>query len=305
MAQNAILCAINRFDAGTYTEGPEETLRLDFVNDVYGLTTPNSTTLPVSNLADKQLSKVWRTLNVDPLWTWFECDFGAVRQIDVVGLLAHNGTANSKWRVRLSNDKNFATSLYDSGLVNMLPQMASFGVKPWGIWQWGDPLGATEVPTDVKPHSIIVLPSSITAQYLRIDVSDVANPAGYFEAGRCYAGPKYQPTKNIGFGWEIGYDDPSEIDYSLGGQDWPNEKPRRKVAKISFEFLDQTESYLNLFEFIDRRKGIVGDILFIPQPDRTDLYFYEVIYGRMRELGNQVQPYHDVVSKTYVIEEKI
>lgn len=305
MAQNAIICAINRFDSGTYTEGPEDTLYLDFVNGVYGLASASSTSLPVSNLANRQLSKVWRTANTNPLWTWFTCNFGSVRQIDVVSLLAHNISALGKWRVRLSNDPTFATSIYDSGLVASQPDMASFGVKPWGVWQWGEALGAYEVPTDLKINSVLVLPASYNAMYLRIDISDPTNADGYIEAGRCYAGPKYQPTKNISYGWEIGWQDDSEAERSLGGQLYFNPKPKYREVKFTLEYVTQEEAYLNLFEFIDRRKGVSGDILFIPQPDRTDFYLYEVIYGRMRELGSISQPTWNTVSKSYVLEELI
>lgn len=302
MAQNAIFCAINRFDAGTYTEGPEDTLWLDFVEDTYGVSSASSP-LPVSNLANRQLSKVWRTLNTLPTWTWFVCNFGSVRQIDVVSLLAHNITATGQWRVRLSNDPTFATSIYDSGLQKAWPSMSSFGVKPWGTWSWGEALGAFEVPEDITPSSILILSSSVNAQYLRVDISDEVNPAGYIQAGRCYAGPKYQPSKNISYGWEIGYRDESEVTKSIGGQTYVDEKTKYRVVSINLEYLTEEESYLNLFEFIDRRKGISGDLLFIPKPDKPELFLHEVIYGRMQDLGPQINPHYNVVSKAYVIEE--
>ncbi len=285
MAQNAIFCAINRFDSGTYTASA------------------SSPQLPVSNLANRQLSKVWRTLSVVPADTWLTCDFGAVRQIDVIALLAHNITSVGQWRIRLSNDSTFSTSIYDSGLQKAWPSMSSFGVKPWGVFTWGEALGSFEIPADLKPNSILVLDDSVNAQYLRIDISDATNADGYIQAGRCYAGPKYQPTKNISYGWENGYIDESEVSKSIGGQTYIDEKSRYRVVSINLEFLAEEEAYLNLFEFIDRRKGISGDLLFIPKPDRPDLFLHEVIYGRMRDLGPQINPYYNVVSKAYVIEE--
>ena len=305
MAANAIICAVNRFDEGTYTEGPDETLRLDFVNDVYGIDTSNSTALPVSNLKDRQLSKVWRTLNADPNWTWFTCDFGVVRQIDVFALLSTNLTSSGKIRIRLASDPYFYSVVYDSGLQQAWPILPSFGVKPWGVWTWGESIGSIESPPDLKPNCVFVLPSSYSARYMRVDISDSLNPSGYIQAGRCYAGPKFQPTKNISYGWEIGYLDDSTFSKSLGGQTYANILPRYREVKLTFEYLTQEEVYLNLFEFIDRRKGSSGDVLFIPQPDRTDLFLFEVIYGRMSQLGSISQPYYSVVTKSYTIEELI
>lgn len=303
MAQNAIFCAINRFDSGTWIEGPEDTLWLDFEEDTYGVS--GSSSLPVSNLANRQLSKVWRTRNTLPTWTWFVCDFGAVRQIDVVALLSHNISPEGQWRVRLSNDSTFATSIYDSSMTKAWPAMSSFGVKPWGVWSWGEALGVFETPEDLRPNSILVLDDSVNAQYLRIDISDPTNPDGYIQAGRCYSGPKYQPTKNISYGWEIGWKDDSEVVKSIGGQTYVDEKPRYREVSFTLEYLSEEESYLNLFEFIDRRKGISGDVLFIPKPDRSDLFLHEVVYGRMKDLGPQINPNWNVVSKAYTMEELI
>lgn len=303
---NAILCAVNHFDSGTFVEGPEDIIYADFSSDYYASSSGvDSNPLPVSNMKDRQLSKVWRTQGVDKTWTWFQVNFGTQRLIDIVSLLSHTISYVGKVRIRLWSDLEMTDMVYDSGYVGSWPVLTSFGVKPWGVWQWGEPIGVVEIPEDQKINFIHILPEGKYAFMMRVDIDDESNSAGYIDIGRCYAGPSFVPSKNISYGFEIRWVDNSESQRSLSGQKYSQTKSKYREAKFSFDFLTKEEVYLNLFEYIDRRKGVVGDVLFIPSPDNPEYFIYEVIYGTMSELGGVVQSSSNYVSKNYVIEELI
>lgn len=297
-----IICAQNRFDDATLFEGPEDSYFADFVADLYGL--PGTGPLPVSNLKTQLVSEVWRSLSDDPAWTWFRADFGVARLIDVVALINHNITSAGKWRVRLSNDHNFSTTTYDSGLIDAWPSIGGYGALPWGVFQWGDII-STQDAAYFKISSYCILPENITGRYLRIDISDANNPAGYIQAGRCWAAPAWRPSLDMQYGWSIGWVDPSEVSKSRGGQASIKVLPKYRVLSFELADIPEAEMYPNAFDYIDRRKGISGDILVIPQPSKPELFIHEAIYGRMQSLAPVSNPYFERRSKPFIVEELI
>lgn len=296
---NAIFAGLNRIDEATLTEGPEETLHMDFMSDLYGIVGANP--LPVSQLKNRLLHKVWRTTSADPRWTWFVADFGQARSIDVVALIKHNGTTSGQWRIRFSNDPYFATSIYDSGLINLWPSQSGFGSLPWGTFPWGGVVNP-EQATNYYINSIHILPASQSARYMRIDISDPTNPSGYFQLGRALASPVYRPSTNIQYNWGIGWEDSSLVRETIDGVIYGERRRRRRVITFNLEHIPELELYGNI-SYLDRVKGVIGDMLFIPQPDKPDLLLHEAIYCRMRELAPAINPYFERRSRAFVLEE--
>lgn len=291
---NALFVTLNRSDDGNYTVGSE------------------SPSLPIENLQERQLTKVFRTAGVaapdqsirdtDPAKTWFEIDLLAVQILDVLALLNHNLTQAGKWRVRLSMVADFSTVVYDTGEIDSWPLVSGFGSLPWGVFNWGDVVQPSEA-TFYTISSVLVLEQPTSARYIRVDLVNESNPDGFLQAGRFMAGPAYRPSKNIEYGWQIGWKDDSTATKTIGGQTYMESKPRYRVAGFSIANIDETEIYSNVFDFIDRRKGISGEILFIPQPNKPDLFIHEVIYGRMAVLNPITHPDYSGRSRTFEMEE--
>lgn len=298
--ERCMFVTTNRGDGGTFTNGSEVA------------------TLPATNLKDRQRTKVWRTQVVTApsqattatrdttaARTWLEVDLGVPYLIDVVALLSNNISQSGTWRARIATaaDFNLSSIVYDSAEVSAWPQLGGFGSLPWGVFNWGDQLSAAEL-SYYKIDSLLVLPAAKVGQYLRIDINDPTNSAGYIQAGRLVIGPGWQPSVNMDVGWQIGWQDDSEVSRTLGGQIYVDERPRYRIARVTLAQLSETEMYANAFDFIDRRKGISGDILFIPQPSQPSLFIHEVLYGRMRTLSPITNPQvGDVRAKDFEIEE--
>jgi hypothetical protein len=286
VSDNALFVTVNRADAGTYTAGSQVG------------------SLPVTNLADRQLTKVWRTSSVTASVTWFQVDLGASYILHAFALLAHNISQSGRWRVRISNEALMASTVYDSGSQLAWPTIGGFGSLPWGAFQWGGLLSATEA-AEYTISSFHIMPSSLTARYVRVDVADEQNGSTFIEAGRFIAGPSYQPTLNIEYGWEIGFEDTSIITKSMGGQTYIDERARYRVIRFTLSNIDQVELYHNIFDYLDRRRGIVGDVLFIPQPSEPTLYLHEAIYGRLRVINAIGNPDFSGRQRTFELEELI
>lgn len=258
--------------------------------------------LPAANLQDRQISRVARIPSVSSASTWWQVDFGQNRIVDIVALLAHNLTQAATWRVRLSLASDMSSPLYDSGTVDAWPPVGGFGNLPWGVFSWGNELSSNELAF-YSGQSFAILPDSVTARYLRVDIVDTSNTAGYIEAGRLVAGPAWFPSRNLLYGWSIGWQDDSTVDKSLGGQTFVDQKPLYRVLRFALTGIEEAELMSNSFDFLQRRKGLSGDLLFIPQPQRPEMLLHEAIYGRLRSMTPVTNPSVGVRAQEFELEE--
>lgn len=280
---NMLFAGANRVDAATVTAG-----------------TANAS-FPASNLKLPELSRPWRSTNVTApgagrdtgATTWLECDFGKTYLVQCVALLQHNLSQGAKWRVRLSNDATWAAAdVYDSGLVNAWPAMQGFGTGEWGDFTWGGVVALEDLPL-YSMHAFALLPNSVSVRYLRLELSDAGNSKGFLQAARLLASPIWQPTINMDLDWSVGWEDPSVESRALGGVVTFDKRPSYRVAAFSLSHMPEAEAAANVLDYLDRRKGRTGDLLWIPQPLKPDSYVHEAIYGRQRRLDPIRNPYVD------------
>ena len=258
--------------------------------------------LPVTNLQDRQIVKPWRTTTTATASTWVRAAFTQPQVVGVVALIRHNFSQGSSWRIRVGDDPNFATAAYDSGWVDVWPKFEEFGTLPWGVFQWGG-LVPQEVATQITLSAYHLLPMPVVAQQLRIDIDDAANPAGYLQAGRLVAGPAYRPSRDMLYGWSIGFEDPSVVSKSRGGQTWIDVQERFRVLRFTLSNLNENEAFNNVFDYLFRRKGVAGDVLVIPRADKPDQYHNQAIYGRLRTLEPLTNPYWESFETNFEVEE--
>lgn len=194
------------------------------------------------------------------------------------------------------------TAVYDSGPLLAWPVVGGFGVLPWGQFLWGNALPPDEAGLYTISSYHVIDPQR-SGQNLFVNIYDETNTALYVEAGRLMVGPAWRPSYGMLYGWEIWFEDDSQIDQSLGGQDYADEVPRYRVCRFELDQIDDVEIYANAFDFIDRRKGVVGDIVVIPQPSRPELFIHEAMYGRCRMLHPIRHPTFAGRSKVFEIKE--
>ena len=234
--------------------------------------------LPVENLQDRQIVKVYRsdaatTVEID-------VDFGQSRVVDFVALIRHNISQSGTIRWRLSTVSDFATTVYDSGAVDAWPVVEEFGTLPWGVFSWGGFLNP-EVAAEYTISSFDILDTPAQARYLRVNIADDSNADGYIQAGRLISGPSYRPSTNYGFGSQFEFVDESRVVKSRGGQTFVDEVERFRRARFELINLPEAEIFGNVFNNLDRLRGIANDILIIPQPDDPSTWVTQNIYGRL------------------------
>jgi len=236
-------------------------------------------TLPASNLQDQQIVKIWRNTQTS---AQIDVDFGQQRIVDFMALIRHNISQTGTIRWRLSAVSDFSTTVYDSGTIDAWPIVEEFGTLPWGVFQWGGRLNP-EVAAEYTISSFDVLTTAVQARYLRIDISDSLNADGYLQAGRLIAGPSYRPSVNYANGVQFEFVDESRITKSRGGQTFVDEVERYRVMRFELINLPENEMFGNVFNSIDRLRGVSKDILVIPQPAKSSTWITQNIYGRIRQ----------------------
>jgi hypothetical protein len=283
MPTNMIISSTNYSDSGTIT-----------VDNAVG-------TLPITNLQDRQIVKIWRNTQTT---AQIDVDFGQGRIVDFAALIKHTISQTGKIRWRLSNASDFSSTVYDSGLIDAWPIVEEFGTLPWGVFSWGGYLNIT-VAAQYTISTFAVLSSPVQARYLRIDISDPDNTDGYIQAGRLIAGPAYKPSINYANGVEFEFVDDSRITKSRGGQTFVDEIERFRRIRFELINLPENEMFQNVFNAIDRLRGVAQDILIIPQPDEPTTWITQNIYGRITQTSPIVNSALNFYGRQIEVEELI
>ncbi|MEN8721875.1 MAG: hypothetical protein ABF335_03200 [Alphaproteobacteria bacterium] len=222
--------------------------------------------LPRCNLASRFLGEVARTNGLDPAAMLVDADLGASKTIRVVALLAHNGSATGGARIIASDEDDFSTVKYDSGDTDLWPTVFTPGTVEWeadSFW-----LGVPEAAIrDAYPALFIhILPEGVVARYWRVEITDDANPDGYFEAGRLILSPGWQPLLNYSIDWRMGIVDPSNASESLGGAKHFELRPSFRVARISLDHMTAQEGWERAFD-LTQVLGRVGEVFVVLDPE--------------------------------------
>lgn len=259
------------------------------------------TSLPLSNLSDRQPGLVARAASVSPGDTRLVLDFGTPKPVSFVALLRHNLTQNGRWRVQLARDQEFSQSADDSGVAGIWPQIQPFGVGVWGEFNWGGRLSSEEAAT-YGISAFHVAPQTVIARYLSIELFDELNPAGYLEAGRLVVGTAWRPSINMQYGWSIQQVDTSKSVKSRGGQSYVDIQPKFRRLRFSIDYLGRDEMFGNAYE-LERLKGAGGDLFVMIDPDDIVHRHRHSVYGVLQDTTPISNPVADRFSKSFTIDE--
>lgn len=228
--------------------------------------------------------------------------------VTAAGSLVQNVHVARKWRSESAGDWLLA----DLGALVSLDTVAVIGLTATGYrvrLSSSDPTGAAGDVLDTGTLSvdqaylqaIALLDAPGSARYLRVDLTNSSGT--YVEAGRLVAGLRNLFEINFSFGWSIGYVDPSIATKTRGGQTQVSREQSYRQVSLSFESMRPTDRY-SFVEDADRLNGIKDDVLLILDEDSTELP-RDSIWGRVVDLTPVGQPFFDVFSKEYRIEERL
>lgn len=228
----------------------------------------------LNNIKDRILKHVARSSNLTYTNTLFDIDLGVAQEFRIVALVATNLSFSGSYRIRLSDVAgSFSTPIYDSGTLPLTYQY---------------------------PNLIHVLPDGIGSRYLRIELFDFFNPAGYVQIARAFVGMSMSVKNGISRGSELGYISSTTVQESLGGVEYFDEKPLKRKYAFSIDYLTDDEAYSKALE-LDRVSDISKEVVIIP--DSSDVLYQQKrnFIGRLSQLSPLKNPYLGMHQKAYEV----
>lgn len=231
--------------------------------------------LPLGNLKDRLTTKVARTTNALGASTKFDLDLGAQGNLRLLALLGSNLSPAATVRWQLYTDSGYTQLVHDTGALPV----------PWAA------LGE-ETLADWRPDFHLVLPSTLTARYLRIEIFDTGNAAGYIELGRALAMPAWQPAVNLAYGNPIRYDhSATTIERALGGPRFAARRRGLRLQTVQLDHLGADEAHQAILE-MQRTLGRDGELYFVHDPDQSDIWRRQRSFlATLDEINPLEQPY--------------
>jgi hypothetical protein len=231
--------------------------------------------LSLSNLQNRLRSKVARSTNAANASTVINIDLGAAKPVRLIAILNHNASMNATVRVSLS-----ALSAAGSELGQYTGLQFWPGYYPPSTpleWEeseyWGGMLNdADAADYNPSPDFWHVLSQSVNARYIKVEIFDSANPAGYFQLGRLWVGPGLQPEVNLDYGYGMVWKQDVLKAKSLGGVDWFTVLSAGREISGTLANLSYDEGMVMVFDR-QRRLGLEGELFFVMDPDDTVLLF--------------------------------
>lgn len=258
--------------------------------------------LPLANLKERALSKVCRSIDASTGSTVIDLDLGQARSLRALALQNHNLSQAGSWRVKLGSSAG-ASDIYSGSYQSAWSLSFDSGQLEWGGNNWWDGM----VDDDYIRHPYIapmLLPTWYSARYVRIEISDAANPDGYIQMGRIFVGGGFVPAIGAMYGLSEGWDDVSRLDYTLSGALVADIGRRRRWAKFELGYIRHADEAPTVHEML-RRLGTAGEVLYLPNTSNWQSCQRYGFVGRLREMSAIEYPYVNARSIGLAIEELI
>lgn len=198
--------------------------------------------MPVSNLQDPQRTTVYRS------------GAGGTQTIDITlpadappiqtfALVDHNVSISGTVRLQAWTDAlGGAVQVFDQTIKTYTPVYGygqqAFGADLYGGYsQYVAGLSLGEALSVLRPILVASVAPALTALYWRVTLNDVA--LSYYQVGRLYLGPSWEPLVNYSWGSTLRRESRTRRIESRAGQYYSNPRTDRTIAEFKFEWLSQ------------------------------------------------------------------
>lgn len=175
-ARNVMISAVNLADSATLSAGT-------------WLAGAPLTRLQTADMTEQARSNGDATAATQLLATW-----ATAQTLRVIGVWNHNLSSAATVRIRLEDAAS--AKLYDTA------DTANPSAIP--AWYTGSQPAAADLAVYPALHFFHVLPADVPGvRKMYIYFTDTGNPDNYVQAGRLWAGPGHQPSRNMAYGAQI------------------------------------------------------------------------------------------------------
>ncbi len=187
--------------------------------------------LPVANVAQEFVGKVWRSTADTGQWVKF--DLETAQKVTMLAIFGHNLTSGATIKLEANTTDSWALPPYSHTLTWNALAIVEFLDQTYRWW--------------------------------RISIEDGANPDGYIEIGRICAGEYYEPAVNVVETVQKSLVDPSTVEESDGRNEWSVERTKYRTYEVQFWDIDATQQ--GELETMFRAVGITRPLVFALDPD--------------------------------------
>lgn len=230
--------------------------------------------LPLTNVRNIDYSRVARSTDATVGSTEIFVDHGSAKSARVLILAATNLSASAtiRWKRGTTNDSD---NVANSGSLN--------------AWAF------VPLVYNGKNHNIIiVLPSTTSARYDTIEITDTTNPAGYVDVGYLWISDLFIPTVSAAYGLKDELVDLSSGSRSESGAFWPVRRRKLRATSFVLEWLSQSEA--DVLHELQRVAGTTEPVVYIPDLDDRNLQQRYGGIGVLSELSPIDYPFVNIRS---------
>lgn len=265
------------------------------VDAAYLLATPAMyATTPVENLQDQSREKVART--VDLTDQTIDVTLAAPAPISACVLYRGNFTSDATWRVKVYDTAAMGSLLYDSG-AEYLAAPKTLGDLDWGI----DALGASLFDGWGYSFAALWFPM-VVGRFVRITLSDSANPDGYMEASRLFIGPYFETNHAPVPGASMQWKETTVQSRTDGGTLRSEPGVSYRAITVSGAFMPESDR-IQVAELL-RQRGLREDVYVSLFPELGNAYERDhQMQAKLVQLAPTTIPMYGVVHQLLQFEE--
>lgn len=229
---------------------------------------------PLTNLQSLPLSKVARSTAATLVSTVIDGTTATPVIAGMIALVRHNLTTVAQIKLTCWTTSARTTTSFVGVFENVWPAGYSgltAAERANAVWTWYKRFGAAGS-------------AGVTVGAWRIEISDVANGAGYVQAGYVEVAQVFEVDYNFEWGFQYGFAWRSQVTEAIGGAEYVDRRQKPRVVRGNFPNTTRTESMTRHFEMM-RQYDMAVPFLFVPMPDETTHYPRTIIFGRQMDPG--------------------
>lgn len=227
------------------------------------------------DLENLQSGHLWTpatSVNATEAKTRIDIDFGSAVLPRVVWIPAHNLSSAATVRITRGTTSG-GSDVSDSGALT--------------AWPWTPPLGVYDGRVFGVP--VFIPATAGSARYMRLQISDTANTAGFVWISRPFiSADLFLPDVNP-VGIERDWQTFSGVKLTSTGVDWTTARDPLHRAGLVYHVMTETEALL--FSEIQRTHDITSEVLYLESTHDRAMQQARGFTARMRELGRTEYPF--------------
>lgn len=261
-------------------------------------------TLPLANILTDDVQQVARSRSANPADTQFRGDLGGPTPVNAFWLRA-GFSKTARVRFAVSNTPSGGPYLADSGWMQAVELISTFGVDPWGVFEWGGAYDPAAYPAGPEIYWQMPGDDPVVGQYLWCWIDDQQHPLGFVDIGRFMAGAAWSPPHNMNYGASIDTIPLRQPKRTQGGLKLKPKGPQYRELALTFEHIPVGVAN-TVFAGVNHRLSNSGTFLAVYDPDGDPAYRYRrTIFGSLKTPGRIVETSFGRCSWAITIEEEI